>query len=40
MNSQQDIGAAQGTYNGFIGLMKYGTIAAMIVAAVVVLIIS
>ncbi len=40
MNSQQDLGPAQNTYNGFIGLMKYGTIASAIVAAIVVLIIS
>lgn len=40
VNSQQDLGPAQNTYNGFIGLMKYGTIAATIVTAIVVLIIS
>lgn len=40
VNSQHDLGPAQTTYNGFIGLMKYGTIASAIVAAIVVLIIS
>lgn len=40
VNSQQDLGPAQNTYDGFIGLMKYGTIAATIIAAIVVLIIS
>ncbi len=32
--------AAQGTYDGFITLMKWGTIASLIVGALVVLIIS
>lgn len=32
--------AAQGTYDGFISLMKWGTIASVIAAAFVVLVIS
>lgn len=40
MSSQQNLGPAQETYNGFLGLMKWGTIASAIVAFIVVLIIS
>lgn len=40
MSSGQDIRAAQSTYTGFIGLMKWGTIACVIVAAIVILLIS
>lgn len=31
---------ASGTYSGFIGLMKWGTVASIIVAAIVVLLIA
>ncbi|HEX7873346.1 MAG TPA: aa3-type cytochrome c oxidase subunit IV [Sphingobium sp.] len=40
MNSDQHFRAAQSTYNGFVGLVKGGTIACIIVAALVVLLIS
>ena len=35
-----DIKSAQQTYTGFVGLVKWGTIASVAVAAVVVLLIS
>lgn len=35
-----DIKAANETYSGFVGLMKWGTIASVAVAALVVLLIS
>jgi hypothetical protein len=35
-----DLKAHEGTYGGFLGLMKYGAIASFIVAAIVVLIIA
>ena len=35
-----DLKAAEGTYSGFLGLMKYGAIASFAVAAIVVLIIA
>ena len=35
-----DIKAHEGTYVGFLGLMKYGAIASIIVAAIVVLLIA
>ncbi|MFT3968453.1 MAG: aa3-type cytochrome c oxidase subunit IV [Sphingobium sp.] len=40
MNSEQNFRAAQSTYNGFVGLVKWGTIAAVIVTALVVLLIA
>lgn len=40
VNSDQHFRAAQSTYNGFVGLVKGGTIACIIVAALVVLLIS
>ncbi|MFB0873280.1 MULTISPECIES: aa3-type cytochrome c oxidase subunit IV [unclassified Sphingobium] len=38
--ASNDIKAANETYSGFVGLMKWGTIASVAVAAVVVLLIS
>lgn len=35
-----DLNAHEGTYGGFLGLMKYGAIASFVVAAIVVLIIA
>lgn len=40
MNPEQNLRAAQSTYNGFIGLVKWGTIAAVAVAALVILLIA
>lgn len=40
MSSGQDIRAAQGTYSGFLALMKWGTIASALVAALVILLIT
>lgn len=40
VSSQHDIRPAQATYNGFIGLVKWGTIAAATVGALVVLLIA
>lgn len=40
MANQQDMSQANGTFTGFIALMKWGTISAVIVAAIVILIIS
>jgi hypothetical protein len=39
-DAQNDLKAHQETYSGFLGLMKYGTIASAIVAAIVVLLIA
>lgn len=38
--AQQDIREAAGTYSGFVTLFKWGTVAAVLVAALVVVIIS
>ena len=40
MAEQQDLRAAKQTYEGFIGLFKYGTIACIAVVALVVILIS
>ncbi|HEX7858638.1 MAG TPA: aa3-type cytochrome c oxidase subunit IV [Sphingobium sp.] len=40
MNSDQNLRAAQATYTGFVGLVKWGTIAAVAVAALVILLIA
>ncbi len=40
MNSDQNYRAAEQTYTGFIGMVKWGTIGCIIVAAIVVLLIS
>ncbi|MET0360368.1 MAG: aa3-type cytochrome c oxidase subunit IV [Sphingobium sp.] len=40
MNPEQNYRAAAQTYSGFIGLVKWGTIGCLIVAAIVVLLIS
>lgn len=40
MAEHQDMRAAQETYNGFIGMAKYGTMAVIAVAALVVILIS
>ena len=40
MAEQQDITEAKGTYEGFLSLLKWGTIASVIVTAIVVLIIA
>ena len=40
MTSNESPAAARGTYEGFVALMKWGTIAGLIVTAFVVLIIS
>ncbi|MCE7797564.1 aa3-type cytochrome c oxidase subunit IV [Sphingobium sufflavum] len=40
MSSDQNYRAAEQTYAGFIGLVKWGTIATIIVAALVVLLIA
>ncbi len=40
VSSGQDIRAAQQTYSGFVGLVKWGTIGCIIVAAIVVLLIA
>jgi hypothetical protein len=40
MAEQQEMKAANETYSGFIGLIKFGTIATVIVAAFVVLLIA
>ena len=39
-NSAGDMKAHEGTYGGFLGLMKYGAIASFVIAAIVVLIIA
>lgn len=40
VDSEQHFRTAQSTYNGFIGLFKWGTVAAIAVAALVVLLIA
>ncbi|MBB6124709.1 aa3-type cytochrome c oxidase subunit IV [Sphingobium subterraneum] len=40
MAGQNDIKAAEQTYNGFIGMMKWGTIASLLVGALVVILIA
>lgn len=40
MTSGNDMKMAENTYSGFIGLMKWGTIVSVIVAAIVVMLIS
>ncbi|MBK7163399.1 aa3-type cytochrome c oxidase subunit IV [Sphingorhabdus pulchriflava] len=40
MAGNQDIRAASETYTGFLSLLKWGTIAAVIVTAIVVLVIA
>jgi Bacterial aa3 type cytochrome c oxidase subunit IV len=40
MAEQQDITAATGTYSGFLKLLKWGTVASVLTAAIVVLIIA
>ena len=40
LGEHQDISAAKGTYEGFISLFKWGTIASAVVTAIVVLIIA
>ncbi|HAF42343.1 MAG TPA: aa3-type cytochrome c oxidase subunit IV [Sphingobium sp.] len=40
MSNEGHIQSANETYHGFVGLMKWGTIASVIVAAIVVLLIS
>ncbi len=40
MANQQDMSQANGTFTGFVTLMKWGTISTVIVAALVILIIS
>lgn len=40
VNSEQNLRAAQSTYNGFIALVKYGTAACILVAALVILLIA
>ncbi len=40
MSSGNDYKAAEKTYSGFIGLMKWGTVATIIVTAFVVLLIA
>jgi hypothetical protein len=40
MADQQDLTEATNTYGGFIGVMKWGTIATVIVTAIVVLLIA
>lgn len=40
LGEHQDITAAKGTYEGFISLFKWGTIASVVVTAIVVLIIA
>jgi hypothetical protein len=40
MAEQQDLTEATSTYGGFIGVMKWGTIASVIVTAIVVFIIA
>lgn len=40
MSSDQNYRAAEQTYNGFVGLVKWGTIGCIIVTALVVLLIA
>jgi hypothetical protein len=40
MAGQNDIKAAEATYSGFLGLMKWGTILSLLTGAVVVLLIA
>lgn len=40
MSSEQNYRVAEGTYHGFLGLMKWGALAAVLVAALVVLLIA
>lgn len=40
VSSDQNYRAAEQTYSGFVGLVKWGTIATLIVTAIVVLLIS
>ncbi len=40
MANQQDMSQANGTFTGFIALMKWGTIISVIAAAIVIMIIS
>jgi hypothetical protein len=40
VSSEHDIGPAQKTYSGFVGLFKWGTIASIAVAILVVLLIA
>lgn len=40
MASQNDMKMAETTYSGFIALVKWGTLSALVVAAVVILLIS
>lgn len=39
-NGDFEMGAHEGTYSGFTALMKWGTVASLIVTAIVVLIIA
>jgi hypothetical protein len=40
VSSDQNIRAAEATYAGFVGLVKWGTIACVLIAALVILLIS
>lgn len=40
MNPDQNYRAAQATFNGFVNFVKYGTTAAVVIAALVVLLIA
>lgn len=40
MAGQQDLKSAEQTYSGFLGLMKWGTVAVMAIAALVVFLIA
>lgn len=40
MSSDQNYNAAEQTYEGFVGLVKWGTIGCIVVAAIVVLLIA
>ncbi|HUD92101.1 aa3-type cytochrome c oxidase subunit IV [Sphingobium sp.] len=40
MSNEGHMNSANETYHGFIGLMKWGTVASIVVAAIVVLLIS
>ena len=40
MSSSNDIKSSQATYTGFLGMAKWGTIAALLVAALVIFLIT
>jgi hypothetical protein len=40
VSSEHDIGPAKATYHGFVGLLKWGTIASIVVAVIVILLIA